>query len=247
MNHHRDKTTAELDACIQIEATKINRRISIPNRVNFCLDRQLLLQIEQIRADNSRLSLSANNLANLRYYALSNLPSLIYNRGHGQPAHSVSLTFTTQYLAEENQPAINLFRSAIDFEGKVSQQITKSLYQDPSLLTQISQAHHWLVLEILAQLPLKPKSWYRWFVVTCFALIVAIACGFIWYFVSLTNPFKIAICFGLIVLSKLVFKTFVATKLKSLVIYHLLDGYFAKGLYKKKVGLKILCFLTSFN
>ena len=239
MNHQPlAKTTAKrLDACIQIELTKINRRISIPHRVSFCLDSQLLAQIEQVRADNSRLKLSASNLANLRHYALSNLPSLIYKRRSRQPALSnSSLTFTTQYLARANQPAITLFRSAIDLEGKISQQIKSSLYQDSSLLAQI-----------LAQLPLKPKTWYRWFVVTGFVFIVAIACGCIWYFAPFTDPFKITICFSLILLSKIAFKFLVIHQLKSWVIYHLIDGYFAKELYKKRIGLKILCFLTSFN
>ena len=247
MNHQPQvKTNIErLNACIQIDSTKINRRVSVSHRVSFCLDTQLLAQIEQIRASSSGLKLSANNLANLRHYALSNLPWLIYHHCRQKAFSDLSLTFATQYLAAENQAAVTLFRSAIDVEGKISQQIQTSLYQNSSLLTQISQAHYWLVLEILAQLPLKPKTWYRWFIIACFALVIAIACGSIWYLTPLTYLFKITICLSSILFSKLAFKTVITKKLKSWVIYHLLDGYLAKGLYKKKVGLKILSFLIA--
>ena len=247
MNHQPlVKTTAKrLNACIQIESTKTNRRVLVEHRVSFCLDTQLLAQIEQIRASNSGLKLSANNLVNLRHYALSNLPLLIGDRPRQKAFSNFSLTFATQYLAGENQAAVTLFCSAIDVEGKISQQIQTSLYQDSSLLAQISQAHYWFVLEILAQLPLKPKTWYRWFIISCFTLIIAIACGSIWYFTLLTYPFKITVCLALILLSKLAFKTIITKKLKSWVIYHLLDGYLAKGLYKKKVGLKILSFIIA--
>ena len=150
MNHQplAEAIANHLNSCIQIESTKINRRVSIPHRVSFCLDTQLLEQIEQIRAGNSKLKLSADNLANLRYYALLNLPSLICRRYRA--IGNTSLTFTTQYLAAENQPAVTLFSSEIDLSGKISQQVQKSLYQDSLLLAKISQAHYWLVLEILA-------------------------------------------------------------------------------------------------
>ena len=251
MNHQPlvETINKQLNLCIRIESTKINRRASIPYQVSFCLDTQLLAQIEQIRASNSRLKLSASNLANLRHYALLNLPSelVCHRRNRQESIGNSALTFATQYLAAENHSAVTLFRSEIDIAGKISQQVQQTLCQDSLLLTQISQSHYWLVLEILAQLPLRSKTWYSWLLLGCFAIVVAIACSLIWYLTPLTYLFKIATCLCLIFCSKLVFKTLIIQQLKSWTIYHLLDGFFAKNTYKKQLGLKLLSFLICFN
>lgn len=241
----RDK---RLNSCIQIDSAKINRRVSIPYQINFCLNAQLLEEIRQIRANNFRLELSARNIVNLRHYALVNLPlDSICDRRQLESIGYSSLTFTTQYSASENQPAVTLFRSEIDLAGKISQQVRKNLYQDSLLLTQISQAHYWLVLEILAQLPLKSTAWYSWPVAACFYIAVAIACAFIWYISPFASIFKVAICLAIVLVSKLVFKTLITKQLKSWVVHHLLKGIFARGFYRQQLGLKLLSFLTACN
>lgn len=251
MNHQPlPQTFAQrLNESIQIESLKINRR-PIVYRVSFCFDPQLLAEIEQIKAIDAKLKLSSKNLANLRHYALKNLPlAAIYDDlGRHKSNHNNSaLTFTTQYIAAPDRPAIAVLRSAIDPEGKISQQVRQDLYQDTLLLTRISQAHHWLVLEILTQLPLKTKAWYSSLVCVCFFIGVAIACSLVWYLIPLTYLFKIVICLCLIMLAKLSFKPFIIPKLKAGITYHLLDGLFAKGSNKKKIGLKILSFLIACN
>ena len=247
MNQSLAKTINQrLNSCIQIESAKINRRVSIPDRIDFCLDTQLLEDIEQIRASNIRLKLSARNLANLRHYALLNLPTdLIRDRRELESSGCSYITFATRYSASRDRP-ITLFSSAIDFEGKISQQVHKNLYQNSLLLTQISQAHYWLVLEVLAQLPLESKFWYSWFVLVFFVVAVAIACSLVWY-LNLSFLFKTAVCVGILLFSKLVFKTSIVQKLKSWVIYHLLEGIFARGSRRRQLGIKLLSFLAACN
>lgn len=146
-----------LNSCIQIKLTRISRQASIPTQVCFCLDAKLLEQIAQNQANQTRLVLSATNLANLRHYALLNLPCSPYST-----LAQSCLTFSTVYLVDNEQVSSVLFRSVIDPEGKISQQIKQELIHNPPLLKQISQAHYWLVGEILAQLPFKSKAWYYW-------------------------------------------------------------------------------------
>lgn len=167
------KLIKRLNDCIKIKSTKINRRTSVAQQVNFRLDWQLIAEIEQIRASNSKLELDSKNLTILRHYALQNLPleSICCDLDRQSPEIIYSdsaLTFATQYSANQNQPHVTLVRSAIDLEGKIFQQVQKQLCQDTQLLEQISQAHYWLVLEILAQLPLRSRTWFAWFRSSCF-------------------------------------------------------------------------------
>ncbi|MEO0014584.1 MAG: hypothetical protein RLZZ535_2973, partial [Cyanobacteriota bacterium] len=61
-----------LNSCIQIKLARISRQVTIPDRVCFCLDAKILEKIAQNQANQTKLVLSAANLANLRHYALLN-------------------------------------------------------------------------------------------------------------------------------------------------------------------------------
>lgn len=230
-----------LNSCIQIESARISRHVTIPSQICFCLNAELLEQVGQIKANQSNqhgLCLSASNLADLRYYALSNLP-LKQGLSQGQSA----LTFSTEYFFDSAQVATTLFRSVIDLEGKISQEIKQELIQNPSLLAKISEAHYWLLSEILAQLPLKSRAWYSWLIFGCLAIASILISSLVWYILPLNHLLKLVICLSIFFLLKSTAKILVTKYLKSWIIYHLLDGLLAKGTIKRRLGLNILSFL----
>jgi hypothetical protein len=227
-----------LNSCIQIKSTKISRTLTIPYQICFRLDAQLLEQISQLQAHQVKLALSGTNLANLRHYALLNL-----SPQQQSPFTQSCLSFATEYSESVNQESIGLFRSVINLEGQISQQIAQELALNPSLLREISQAHYWLVAEILAQLPLTSKAWYSWLLASGFAIATMIINILIWYLISGNYLPKLIISLSIFFLLTSVARTLLTRQLKSWIIYHLLQGIFAKSIMRRKLGLNFLSFL----
>ena len=175
-----------LNSCIRIEEIRINRRVTVPRQIHFCLDSVILQQIEQAEAINQKLILSPANLANLRYYALINslekIDPIYPSRFLPVSLKRSPLIFSTNYRSNSCQQPLTLFRSVIDLEGKISQQIPQQLWDNPLLLERISQAHYWLIGEILDRLPLKQRSYSSRFIYCCFLLIAIAAFTAIWCF-----------------------------------------------------------------
>jgi hypothetical protein len=247
------KSNDVLNSCIRLKLTRINRQITIPQQVCFCLDAKLLEQIAQNQSNQVKLALSATNLANLRCYALLNL----FWKQHPTLTQSC-LTFSTEYLLDRHNPDFTpLFQSKIDLEGKISQQIKQELVQNPSLLNQISQAHYWLIAEILAQLPFKPKipkTWYFWSSVSFLAIakrrpsliatiLINLLIILIWYLMPLNYPAKLLCLLIILLLLKLVLSRSITRQIKFWTIDRLLDGLLTTNVVKRQISLKIMSFL----
>ncbi|MGL5836857.1 MAG: hypothetical protein ACRC1Z_27045, partial [Waterburya sp.] len=178
------------------------------------------------------------NLANLRHYALLNL-----SPRQQSPFTQSGLTFATKYLFEDDQGSVSLLKSVISLEGKISQQIQQELVANLPLLHQLSQAHYWLIAEILGQLPLKSKAWYSWLVVSCLAIAIILINISIWYLLPLNYLPKLIVCLSIFLLFTLVAKTLITKQLKPWIIYHLLQGLLAKSTMGRKLGFNFLSFL----
>lgn len=227
-----------VNSCIQIKLTRISSKVTIPDQVCFCLDTKLLEQIAQNHPNQTKLVLSATNLANLRHYALLNLSC--------SPRSTLAqscLTFSTEYLFDNDQVSTILFRSVIDLEGRISQQIKQELIHNSPLLNQISQAHYWLVGEILSQLPFKSKAWYYWLLSGLMAIAIITINILIWYLMPLNYLAKLLICLGIFLFGKSILSILITHQLKSWIIYHLLDGILSKSVVQRQIGLKVLSFL----
>lgn len=227
-----------VNSCIQIKLTRISSKVTIPDQVCFCLDAKLLEQIAQNHPNQTKLVLSATNLANLRHYALLNLSC--------SPRSTLAqscLTFSTEYLFDNDQVSTILFRSVIDLEGRISQQIKQELIHNSPLLNQISQAHYWLVGEILSQLPFKSKAWYYWLLSGLMAIAIITINILIWYLMPLNYLAKLLICLGIFLFGKSILSILITHQLKSWIIYHLLDGILSKSVVQRQIGLKVLSFL----
>ena len=244
-----NSANSAINSCIQIEEARISRRATRPHQVYFCLDSDLIRQIEWVKANNHKLILSSRNLANLRYYALVNSPLEQIGLVHPWRWAKLSslrrspLIFTTDYLFPNSQQPLTLFRSVIDLEGKISQQIHQDLWQNKLLLPKISQAHYWLILEILAQLPLERKNRYLWLIISCCSLIASMICLVIYYFFSLSYLLNVAISIIIILILNISLKKTITRQLKPLIIHHLIAGFGVKSVKVRRIGLQILNFI----
>ena len=249
INSAKNSANSAINSCIQIEEARISRRATRPHQVYFCLDSDLLKQIEWVKQNNHKLILSSRNLANLRYYALVNTPleqiGLVHpwRRTKSSSIGRSPLIFTTDYLFTNNQQSLTLFRTVMDLEGKISQQIHQDLWQNQQLLSRVSQAHYWLILEILAQLPLERKNRYSWLIISCLSLIASMSCLAIYYFLGLSYLLNIAIFIIIILILNISFKKIITRQLKPLIIHHLMAGLLGKNIKLRRIGLQILNFV----
>jgi hypothetical protein len=244
-----------LDSCIQIEEIQINRKTSIPHKINFVIDFTALKYIEKIiNSDalgagvaNRQLFLSASKIANLRYYVVLN--ALVEQRLLLNPTgkerlwmfqwHS-SLTFSTNYLFSNRQRSKTLFRSAIDLNGTISQQIQQDLYQNPQLLTRISQVHYWLISQILVQLPLRNRDKYPWFVFGCSSILATLFGLTSYYLLPLNRLFSLTVFLTALLSFNTIFKQALIEQLKRWIIYHLIEGFLAQNATTRQVGVRLL-------
>ena len=228
-----------LNSCVQIEEIRIDRNTSIPYQINFYLNWTVLEHLEELKRNNHKLKFSNAKITNLRCYVLQKaFLQLTPNSKSRKPPSRSPLTFSTCYASVNQQPII-LLRSAIDLKGKISQQVQKDLYCDRQMLTRISQVHYWLISELLAQLPLKSNR-CSWLVLGIF-LVVSIFIGLIsWYLFSFNKLLCLAIAFSFFLLLNTSLKKTLGKLMKRWLIYHLVEGFLAKNIVKRKIGLKLL-------
>ena len=239
------KSDRDLDFCIQIEEIRINRSTSIPHQINFRLDLATLKHLEEIKHNNQKLRLSPAKIANLRCYILHNafVEQLITNQNQGLSSIMRSpLTFSTHYASANQQPTI-LLRSAIDLKGEISQQIQGDLYQNPQMLTRISQVHYWLISELIAQLPLKSNR-SSWLVLSCFFVVATLLALISWYLFPFNKLLNLIVIFSLFWILNTSFKKTIIESMQRWIIYHLVEGFLAKNVVKRKIGLKLLSSLV---
>ncbi len=235
-----------LNSYIQIQSAKISPQLTIPYQVCLCLNDRALAEIEQTTTSQTKLVLSPRNLANLRHYALLHLPlkSAARLASKQQQANQSSLTFSSQYsyLTEEPNPT-TLLRSVIDLKGEISQQVQQQLIDDPVLLARLSQAHYWLINEILTQLPFQTPAWHQWLIPVFWAIVTVATSVLTSYFLPASYLIKIVVCLLFFCLSKVIYSAIISKWLKSWVMGQLTEGFLTQGIIKRQLGLKFLSLL----
>lgn len=236
-----------VNSCIQVKERRISQRSSIPNQVYFHLDSSLIAQIEWIQKNNYKLILSPNNLANLRYYTLLNTPLeeidiYLWRSAKFSSVLRSPLTFSTNYLFPDSQQPVTLFRSVIDLDGKISQQINHDLWQNPQLLSQISQAHYWLIAEILEQLPLKHKKQNIWLVTSQYLILISAISLIINYFFGINYLLTSLTLVGIILFLNINLK-----KLKPIILYHVIVNFLTRNIRLRPISWQIINFMIFIN
>lgn len=237
-----------ISSWIQLEEVKLSKKVSIPRRVRFYLNGELLQQLAQIRHLQQSLPLPPRLLNQLRYYALLNSPleqvSLInyhFSGKRGCLARS-GLIFDTDYFDVAQQgSSLTLLRSVINSEGKITQQVHQDLLHNPKFLEQLATVHYWLIAEIMAQLPCKSK-YFSCLVWMSLLTLASIICLIINYYFSLSLFVNLAILGAVLI----IFQTKLTSKLiswfKSQLIYHLVVGLLVKDKKIRHIASRILMF-----
>ena len=227
-----------LNSCIRIERAKINHKLSIPHQIVFRLDPEILSQIEQARENNYKLILTPDNLADLRYYALLNYFSaeqLDFNdRLHRAKLMSIErspLIFTSNYLFSPNQSK-NVVRSIINSEGKICQQVQQDLWQSPQLLPKVINAHHWLILQILSQLPLKVNNSLARLLKSLWLITLFLFSICLWIYLPICILFKILIISFFVYFFTKSLKKVIKKKFKIWILHGLFNGFCSNGTIK---------------
>jgi VIT1/CCC1 family predicted Fe2+/Mn2+ transporter len=226
------------DSYIHIDEQRVNRRQFIPWGVRFELDSNNLIEINLARENNTKIQLSKNTLTNLRYYLFC--ASQVHQRllEHKLITASTELVFTTNYLKQRE--SISVIRSVINLEGKITQTIQYDLWQNSAQFNKLLNIHHWLIVQIMTQLPLKSQNYLEPLSWGLSLIIAAIAGLLIFYLFSANILFKII----LIVLSLLIIKTTIKYllkfKIKQWIIERLLFGFLGQGARKRNLALQII-------
>lgn len=236
-----------LNSCIQVEEARISRKITIPRQVNFQLTPEIINSIEQIILNKQKLSLSSANLADLRYYALLN-SSIAKTSNSIYPKSFIKqlsleqscLIFSTNYFLVTNQNPTTVVRSVIDLTGKISQQIQQSFWHNSQLSSRVLDAHYWLILQILDQLPLKSGNRINWLFWSLFLPTIIIVNILTWYFLPLNYLLKIVIICTILYLSKISLRYLIEKHLKFWILHHLIYSFLGKKVYRHQFGLNLL-------
>ncbi len=229
-----------LNSCIQIDRAKINRKLTIPRQIVFRLDLEILSQIEQAKENNYKFTLSPSNLADLRYYVLLNYLSaeqLNFHEGHLSKLISLErspLIFTSSYLFSHSQSK-KVVRSIINSEGQISQQVQQDLWQSPQLLPRVINAHHWLILQILSQLPLKVNNSLARLLKSLWLITLFLFSIYLWVYLPIHILFKILIIsFSVYLFTKYLQKT-IKNKFRIWVLHGLINGFWSNSTKKHQI------------
>ncbi|MGL5940574.1 MAG: hypothetical protein ACRC2S_09340 [Waterburya sp.] len=241
MNYPQVTNHQSLNSCIQIMEVKINRRLTLPRQINFRLNADILKQIEYIKAQNQQLKLSKSKLTTLRYYTLLN--SSLESKANLVQERLSPLNFTTSYIFSDNQQ-LTVIRSLIDVKGQISQQIQQDLWHNPQLLERVVDAHHWLIGQILIQLPLKTPRLILLLLHLLLAIVWVIVTMYLWYFLPLNNSVKILIIFCLFYLAKKHLITLIKQQVKTYFLKAMFKGLLANTTQKRQIALNILSTLV---
>ena len=228
------KSDRDLSACIRIDEARISRRISIPHRIYFELDRNRLEEIEAVIKQQGNLRLSAQQLVSLRYYSLINSPLGNSDR--------FSLIFTSNYSLNQNKVSTTVIRSTIELTGKISQEIQQEFWSNPSLASRVLRVHYWSISEILKQLPMKNQP--SFFLTACLWCSIAIAILALGYLLPFQFAIKLALAILIIFCCQLWGSNLIQRYFKPWLLHQLLTGFFATTSDRRKWGFMFLTLLS---
>jgi hypothetical protein len=216
-----------IDSLIRIQKKQIALGIKIPTEINFYLtDRDLAKVIWQIN-HSTKLNLSPELLADLRYYSLLQNPITT----------DFSLTFTTYYVQQQK---IAVIKSIISLQGKVSQQVCSRFLDNSLLLNDLVVSHYWLITQICDRLSLKynNKSFLlAWSLSLIIALMFATFC---FYLLSFNWAIELIIVLAIFCLFYFLINLIIKKYLSTFILQQLLFGFFSKNASRKRLGFMFL-------
>ncbi len=213
-----------IDSCINIELKRISRQCTIPAHVNFELNQDILSQIVSFRNSNQKIVLSADNLAELRYYFLLNTSEYT----------EFGLTFKTNYATQEDK--ITLIKSVISLSGKAEQYIRS----DALTSQEIIETHYWLIEQIFTQIPFKYPKLKILVLANIIRLILILLVLVLVFFIPIVFWGKVLLLLFLTTIIFLVVPHLLKRHLSSWLLHQLLFGIFSYSRKRRKIGLSLL-------
>lgn len=221
-----------LNSCIYINREQISRRHIIPNGVRFYLNQDYLREIKQARTEKLKIQLSPYLLADFRYY-------ILVERQRYIPSE---ITFSTYY--QHNEQEVAKIKSTISVEGKVNQQICHNDWNNSQLLQEITNAHHWLIQEMLSQLPLEKKDYSKWLSWYIGLIITVLITPLIFLLLNLSNLTELLLILLLLLLFQQLSKSFLIRYLRRWILSQLLFGVFSYRSKDRKIGFDLLALFS---
>ena len=213
-----------INSCIHIEPKRISRRRTIPDHVSFELNPDILSQIVSFRNSNQKISLSADNLAELRYYFLLNT---LEHKEFG-------LTFKTNYYRQEAK--ITIIKSVISLSGKAEQYIRIDALASKEIL----ETHYWLIEQIFTQIPFKYPKLKILVLANIARLILILLALVLVSFIPMVFWGKVLLLLFLTTIIFLAVPYLLTRYLSSWLLNQLLFGIFSYSRKRRKIGLSLL-------
>ncbi|GAB4554968.1 MAG: hypothetical protein Tsb0014_47700 [Pleurocapsa sp.] len=232
------------DSYIYIDEQRVNRQQSIPCGVRFELDSNNLIEINLERENNTKIQLSRDTLTNLRYYIFcasqthQRLLEHNFKRSLKLITAPTELVFTTNCLKQ--QESISVIRSVINLDGKITQKIQYDLWQNSAQFNKLLNIHHWLIVQIMTQLPLKSQNYLEPLSWVLSLIFSAIAGLLIFNFWSANILFKMLLICLILLIIKITIKYLLKFKIKQWIIDQLLLGFLGQGVRKRNLALQII-------
>lgn len=213
----------------------IDEQGMIPYQIRLELDRDSLAAINLCKKNHQPLPLTGDRLTKIRYYAL-----LVFCLGNDS-----ELIFLTNYL--QNQVSTTVIKSAIAPSGKIFQEVRADSLGDRQLFNYLLETHHWLISQIVTQLPLKSYRFTQWLPEIIAILITFIITPAVIYWLPLSFLGQFLIILIFLIILYLLLKYILINYLKQIIIYQMLFGWLRLSLAKRKIGFKLLSILTIQN
>lgn len=156
-----------LTSCIKLVQEKLTPQRMATHGVVFHINTETIAQIEQAQDQEIRLDLEPSFLTKWRHYAMFDPQNQLQS----------GLSFTTYYHRADNTE-VAVLRSVILLDGNVFEQLQQDLLRNSELALQVTNAHYWLIEQLLSYLPLKLQgksiNWASWLIAALIVLVSVI-------------------------------------------------------------------------
>lgn len=213
-----------INSCLRIEQKRISRRCSIPDRISFNLNQEILSQINILRNQQQKISFSSDNLTELRYYFLLKCSK----------DSRLGITFTTHYQQSNYNTAI--IKSVVYLSGKTQQYIL----DNRELCQAIVEAHYWLIEQILTQIPIKFHKSILLLWLISLGIVMIFFAPLILIFVPNFFWAKVLLLLAIAVVIFKILQYFRHRYLSSWLLEQLLFGIFSSSTKRRNIGLNLL-------
>lgn len=221
-----------VESLIKVQKEQVAPGITVPTQVNFYFTPSSLETIISQKKSFQRLNLSPELLADLRYY------SLRQNRN----SVDFTLVFTTYYT--DRQQSIAVIKSTISLDGRVSQQVCRSFFQDVYLLKNLVASHYWLIGQLCDSLTIKYRNKISLLALVLSLIIFLILVLLIVYFISFPLIVKLVILILILFFLYWTLKLILNKYFANFMLQQLLFGFSSKNTARRRFAIKLLSYFA---